>query len=51
MVATGVADRARPRIAQLIYIDAFAPNDGDSLLDLLPVETLAHRQAGKGKRA
>ena len=25
MVATGVADRARARIAQLIYIDAFAP--------------------------
>ncbi len=47
MVATGVADRARPRIAQLIYIDAFAPNDGDSLLDLLPVETRAQRQAGK----
>jgi pimeloyl-ACP methyl ester carboxylesterase len=25
MVATGVADRARRRVAQLIYIDAFAP--------------------------
>jgi pimeloyl-ACP methyl ester carboxylesterase len=25
MVATGVADRARTRISQLIYIDAFAP--------------------------
>ncbi len=36
MVATGVADRARARIAQLIYLDAFAPDDGDSLLDLLP---------------
>ena len=36
MVATGVADRARARIAQLIYLDAFAPNDGDSVLDLLP---------------
>src|SRR6202162_4935773 len=30
MVATGVADRARKRIAQLIYLDAFAPNDGES---------------------
>src|SRR3954469_22082039 len=34
MVATGVADRARERIAQLIYIDAFVPGDGQSLLDL-----------------
>ena len=34
MVATGVADRARDRIAQLIYIDAFVPEDGQSLLDL-----------------
>ena len=25
MVATGVADRARDRIAQLIYLDAFVP--------------------------
>ena len=34
MVATGVADRARDRIAQLIYLDAFVPEDGQSLLDL-----------------
>ena len=33
MVATGVADRARERIAQLIYLDAFAPQDGKCLLD------------------
>lgn len=46
MVATGVADRARARIAQLIYIDAFAPNDGDSALDLLPPAMRAQRQAG-----
>ena len=36
MVATGVADRARARIAQLIYIDAFAPDDGESVFDCLP---------------
>jgi len=36
MVATGVADRARDRIRQLIYLDAFVPCDGQSLLDLLP---------------
>ncbi len=34
MVATGVADRARDRVTQLIYIDAFVPEDGQSLLDL-----------------
>src|ERR1700733_12919617 len=34
MVATGVADRARDRIRQLIYLDAFVPDDGQSLLDL-----------------
>ena len=34
MVATGVADRARDRIAQLICLDAFVPDDGQSLLNL-----------------
>ena len=41
MVATGVADRAPGRIAQLIYLDAFVPRDGDSALSLVPAE---HRQ-------
>ena len=36
MVATGVADRARDRIAKLVYIDAFAPRDGDSVFSLTP---------------
>jgi pimeloyl-ACP methyl ester carboxylesterase len=34
MVATGVADRARDKVNQLIYVDAFVPQDGQSLLDL-----------------
>jgi pimeloyl-ACP methyl ester carboxylesterase len=34
MVATGVADRARDVVSQLIYLDAFVPDDGQSLLDL-----------------
>jgi pimeloyl-ACP methyl ester carboxylesterase len=38
MVATGVADRARDRVAQLIYLDAFVPDDGQCLLDLLREE-------------
>jgi pimeloyl-ACP methyl ester carboxylesterase len=46
MVATGIADRARARVAQLIYLDAFVPDDGDSLLDLLPPASRAQRQPG-----
>jgi pimeloyl-ACP methyl ester carboxylesterase len=38
MVATGVADRARSRIAHLIYLDAFVPRNGQSLADLVPAE-------------
>ena len=34
MVATGVADRAAHRIKRLVYLDAFAPKNGQSLLDL-----------------
>jgi len=44
MVATGVADRARARIARLIYIDAFAPADGDSVVELLPASARAQRK-------
>jgi pimeloyl-ACP methyl ester carboxylesterase len=55
MVATGVADRARSRIAQLIYLDAFVPKDAQSLLDLQPVEVRERmrelaRSAGEGWR-
>src|SRR5215211_5383625 len=38
MVATAVADRARDRIAKLVYLDAFAPQDGQSAFDLMPAE-------------
>jgi pimeloyl-ACP methyl ester carboxylesterase len=38
MVITGVAERVPERIAQVIYLDAFVPGDGQSLLDLLPSE-------------
>jgi pimeloyl-ACP methyl ester carboxylesterase len=48
MVATGAADRARKRIARLIYIDAFAPDDGESVFDCLPPAVRAQRQAGAG---
>lgn len=45
MVATGVADRARDRIRQLVYLDAFVPDDGQSLFDLLPPEARARMRA------
>ena len=33
-VITGVADHARDRLASLIYLDAHAPEDGESFLQL-----------------
>jgi pimeloyl-ACP methyl ester carboxylesterase len=43
MVVTGVADRFAARIRTLIYLDAFVPEDGQSVLDLLgPTVTLAN---------
>ena len=44
MVATGVADRAGDRIARLVYLDAFVPENGQSLFDLLPPDAVAGRQ-------
>jgi pimeloyl-ACP methyl ester carboxylesterase len=38
MVITGVADRAPERVAQVVYLDAFVPEDGESLFDNLPPE-------------
>ncbi|TMI99648.1 MAG: alpha/beta fold hydrolase [Alphaproteobacteria bacterium] len=46
MVATGVADRARARIRHLIYLDAFAPKDGQSVFDLQQPEALARMRGG-----
>ncbi len=47
MVATGVADRARDRISQLIYLDAMVPRDGQSLLDLNETARAYLREAAK----
>jgi pimeloyl-ACP methyl ester carboxylesterase len=41
MVITGVADRAGARLRSLIYLDAFVPEDGRSLLDYLTAERRA----------
>ena len=49
MVATGVADKAADRIARVVYLDAFAPKDGQSLFDLVGPETEARMRAGAQK--
>lgn len=46
MVATGVADRARDRVRRLIYIDAFAPRDGQSVNDLSASRRVPDPDAG-----
>jgi pimeloyl-ACP methyl ester carboxylesterase len=38
MVVTGAADRITDRLRCVVYIDAFVPQDGESLFDLLPPE-------------
>jgi pimeloyl-ACP methyl ester carboxylesterase len=48
MVATGVADRARDCVSQLIYLDAFVPEDGQSLLDLNDADRQRMNELGKG---
>jgi pimeloyl-ACP methyl ester carboxylesterase len=49
MVATGVVDKARNRIARVIYLDAFAPKDGQSLFDLVGLKAEANMRAGAAK--
>jgi pimeloyl-ACP methyl ester carboxylesterase len=49
MVATGIADRARARIKHLIYLDAFAPKDGQSAFDLQKPEQVAQRREAARK--
>ena len=38
MVITGVADRAADRIAELVYLDAAHPRDGESLAHIAPTQ-------------
>lgn len=49
MVATGVADKARNRIQRVVYIDAFAPKDGQSMFDLQDPKAEAYMRAGAAK--
>jgi pimeloyl-ACP methyl ester carboxylesterase len=48
MVITGVADRAARRIARLVYLDAFVPEDGKSLMDyVVPERGARFREEGE----
>ena len=48
MVITGVADRVPGRIAQLVYLDAVVPRDGQSLADTAPLMgAMLRREANK----
>ena len=49
MVATGVADRARERVGRLVYVDAFAPKNGESALDIMPESVRLQRQGAAGE--
>lgn len=50
VVATGVAHRAQSRISQLIYLDAFVPDYGQSIFDIVGrgTETMMRRTAVAG---
>lgn len=47
MIITAVAERARSRLAHLVYVDAFIPSNGQSAMQLLPeaIQTLFRNQA------
>src|SRR6516162_205396 len=38
MVISGVADRVPEKVVSLVYLDAFVPENGQSNLDMLPVD-------------
>lgn len=48
MVISGVAERAAERIAQLVYLDAFLPENGKAMLDYSPAEVLNEMVNTKG---
>ena len=50
MVITGVVDRVPGRLSHLVYLDAFVPQDGQSLADLVGPEMMANlKQAARAQ--
>ena len=50
MIITAMADRARDRIRRLVYWNAFVPNDGESVNDMLPASYVAMLAATAAQR-
>ncbi len=50
MVITGVADRVPRRLRQLVYLDAFVPRDGETVLDLAAPDELGLDPPSLGQR-
>jgi pimeloyl-ACP methyl ester carboxylesterase len=50
MIITGVADRVSDRIRRLVYWNAFVPNDGESVFDMLPSELIGAFSAAAAER-
>jgi pimeloyl-ACP methyl ester carboxylesterase len=46
MVITGVAERTAERLSHLVYLDAFVPQDGQSVADLVSPELAASFEEG-----
>lgn len=46
MVISGVADQVPERIRTLVYLDAFVPEDGECVFDLLPQEAAEQLRLG-----
>jgi len=49
MVVTGVADAIPDKIVSLVYLDAFVPENGQSLLSMVPPENRAKPMAAPGE--
>jgi pimeloyl-ACP methyl ester carboxylesterase len=47
MVITGAADRALPRVGQLVYLDGAIPQGGESLAEMTPALMDAAHQEGR----
>ena len=46
LIITGVADRLPQRVSKLVYLDAFIPENNQSLFDVMGAETEANMRAG-----
>jgi pimeloyl-ACP methyl ester carboxylesterase len=50
MIITAIADRLAHRVRRLVYWNAFVPNDGESVCDMLPAQHIALFSASAAER-